>query len=375
MTATLAGLSYCELSSMFPNVGGEFLYLKKAFPKFSFPSKLIGFMMIVSGISSAAAVSISFAGYLNVFFPYSLNLMALILLYSFTIFSLFGIKQSGWINIFFTIIEISGLVIFIYFGYHARANYYTFLSLPTLATVTGSSLIIFAYFGFENLINFAEETKKPEINIPKAILISIAFSTILYILVILSALSLLTIDELSHSQAPLADALLKTSSQAANILASIALFATANTVLISLVSSSRILLGLSRNNVVPSLFSLLRTKNGVPWVATLTISFFSTLFIYLGNLEVLASVSSFSSLIAFLAVHIALLRLRHTQPALVRPFKIPFSLFNYPITALLGTFITIWLILQFNARVYIIGSSLILISSLTLWLIHIFSKK
>jgi APA family basic amino acid/polyamine antiporter len=185
----------------------------------------------------------------------------------------------------------------------------------------------------------------------------------------------MSVEELSISQAPLADALKKTSPKTANILASIALFATANTVLISLVSTSRLLLGLSRNQIIPPFFSLLRPSNGVPWIATLTISFFATLFIYIGRVEVLASISSFATLSAFLAVHIALISLRFKDPDHLRPFKIPWSFFKMPLTAFFGSIITIWLIFQFNAQVYMIGGLVILISSLLLIFIHLFPTK
>ncbi len=374
MTATLAGLSYCELSAMYPKVGGEFLYLKKAFPRFLFPSHLIGFLMAIAGISSASAVALSFSGYFEVFFSSNTNLISLSLFYFFSLFSLLGIKESGWVNIIFTFIEMTGLIIFIICGLQSKLFMTDILTMPSLLTIKGSSLIIFAYFGFENLVNFAEEAKKPEINLPRAILISILLSTLLYILVIFSALSLMTLKELSTSPAPLADALRNIHPQTASVLASIALFATANTVLIAIVSTSRLLLGLSRNNIIPSLFSLLRQTNGTPWVSTLTIALAATFFILSFKIETLAGISSFATLIAFFSVHLSLIVLRFSHPNIDRPFKIPFSLFHVPLSPFFGLLVTLWLIFQFEKKVYQIGLTILFFLSLFLYFVELNKK-
>ncbi len=369
LAATFAALSYCELAAMFPKVGGEYVYLKKAFPSFHWIANSGGLMMSFAGIATASTVSLAFAGYLQQFFSFSPLLIAMGLLTIFTIINILGIKESSWMNVIFTLIEISGLVIFIYIGIQSSNFGNALLSMPSLTTVTGSALIIFAFFGFENIVNFAEEVKNPQKNLPRAILLSIGISTVLYILVALSAVSLMPINELAQSKAPLSDAIRNIAPKMAGALAGIALFATANTVLIALVTTSRILFGMARENALPLSFAKLHQTRQTPWFSSIVTFILAACLLPLNKVEVLASISSFATMIAFIAVHVALITLRIQAPSQERPFRIPLSIKNIPILPVLGGALTILLLFQFDETVYIIGGvflSIILVFQLIL---------
>lgn len=368
ITATLAALSYAELATMFPVVGGEYIYLKQAFPKNQWPAKTIGLMMAFAGIASASTVALSFGGYVQHFLQVPILLIAILVLLIFTLISIWGIKESSVMNLIFTMIEIFGLLLFIYFGMQSSTFGQALFSLPSAATISGSSLIIFAFFGFENLVNFVEETKEPEKNLPRAILLSILISTILYLLVTLAALSLLPLEELSQSKAPLSDALRLKSPKAASILASIALFATANTILISVIASSRILFGMSRNKDLPKIFSKMLAKRKTPWMAAIIICFTAIILLFLNKIELLASLSSFFILISFVAVHIAIIKLRLDKPLLKRHFRTPLSIYEIPVLPVCGILITLYLLAQFKEIIYYIGFFLIFITALFLFL-------
>lgn len=364
ITATLAALSYAELSAMFPEVGGEYVYLKKAFPQYHWPATTVGYMMVFAGIATASTVALSFAGYLQHFLQVPILFIAISILLIFTLISIWGIKESSVMNLIFTLIEIFGLLLFIYFGLQSSTFGNAILKMPSAATISGSSLIIFAFFGFENLVNFVEETKDPEKNLPRAIILSILISTILYLLVTLSALALLPVEELAQSTAPLSDALRLKSPKAASVLASIALFATANTILISVIASSRILLGMARNNDVNKVFSVILNKRKTPWIATIVICFLAIILLFLNKVELLASLSSFFILISFIAVHTALIILRLTQPNAKRQFRTPMSIRGIPVLPIFGILITVYLLFQFKGIIYMIGFSLIFIGAI-----------
>lgn len=370
LVALLAGLSYAELAALDSRVGGEYIYLRRAFPKRKWIAQTAGLMMVFAGLATCSAVALAFAGYLQQFMALPHLLIAASLLIIFSIINILGISETSLMNIVFTLIEVAGLIIFVVVGF-SSPHIFDALS-PTLssATLSASALIIFAYFGFENIVNFSEETINPSKNVPRAILISISITTVLYVLVALSALALMPIEQLITSEAPLSDALVPTSKKLAGALGAIALFATANTVLISLVTSSRVLLGMARDSSLPTVFAKVSLKRRTPWFAALFSLLVAALLLPLGEVEILASISSFSTMVAFLSVHIALIGLRLSSPHISRPFRIPLSIGSLPLLPILGLITTIFLLLQFEKTVYMIGGGY-----LALLLILIFGAK
>lgn len=368
--ALLAGLSYAELAALESRVGGEYIYLRRAFPTHKWIAQTAGLMMVFAGLATCSAVALAFAGYLQQFMALPHLLIAASLLIVFSIINILGISETSLMNIVFTLVEVAGLIIFVVVGFNSP-HIFDALS-PTLssATLSASALIIFAYFGFENIVNFSEETIEPSKNIPRAILISITITTVLYVLVALSALALMPIEQLITSEAPLSDALAPISKKLGGALGAIALFATANTVLISLVTSSRVLLGMARDSSLPPIFASVSLKRRTPWFAALVSLLVAALLLPLGKVEILASISSFSTMVAFLSVHIALIGLRLSAPNISRPFRIPLSIRGLPLLPILGLITTLFLLLQFEKTVYMIGGGY-----LTLLLILILGAK
>ena len=171
---------------MYPKAGGEYVYLRNGFLSQRWLSGTTGIIMTFAGCASAATVALAFASYLQHFMVLPHLLVAGGLLVFFTGINVIGIKQSSWVNAVFTTIEVCGLLLFVWLGWQ-NPNFGSALSaIPTSATISSAALIIFAFFGFENIVNLAEETKTPEKTIPRAILLSLCISTILYILVSLS---------------------------------------------------------------------------------------------------------------------------------------------------------------------------------------------
>lgn len=364
-SAALSALSYAELASMFPSVGGVYVYLGEAFPKSKWVANTSGLMMALSGVATSAAIALAFAGYLHHFIDVDPGILAFFTLLFFTGTNILGIEETSWMNVVFTLIEIFGLLIFIYLGMQSPKFGEALSAVPTLATISGSALIIFAYFGFENMVNFAEETKNPEKTLPRAILISICITTLLYVLVALAAIGLLPIDKLAQSKAPLLDAVYPVSPKLAGALGGIALFATANTVLIALATTSRILYALAKNNVVPAVFAKVHPKRQTPWFADLVICVLSIAILPLGRVEILASISSFTIMAAFFGVQVALIILRIQRPELERPFSVPFSIKGIPILPVIGGCVTLLLTLQFEKTVYIFGAGFLVIVVIT----------
>ncbi|MGH9924119.1 MAG: APC family permease [Nitrososphaeraceae archaeon] len=405
--AILTGLSYAELSSIFPKSAAEYIFTKNAFgsigktkgDKAKLISFIVGCLIIFVALISAATVAVGFSGYFAALFPHiSPVIIALSLIGILSLVNFYGISESIWTNVIFTLIELAGLITIILaafmFGSMANTNYYeipsisnsssntfpateedqaaesflSFLQTGAIASIIGAAgLIFFAYYGFENMANIAEEIKNPSKVIPKALLASIVITTVVYILVALSTVSLVSWKELSSSDAPLALAAEKAfGSQGIIMLSVIALFATSNTVLMMLISGSRIIYGISRGggSLFPNVLQTIHHSRRTPWVAVLVAMGITMIIVMLssGNIEGIASVSVFGIFIVYAIVNLSLIVLRYTKPDLKRSFQSPFKLGRFPILAGLGFVISVAMLFRFDITTVLAGVSVMVIS-------------
>lgn len=367
VAAVFSGLSYAELSSMFPKSAAEFLFVKNAFKSNSL-AFLVGWITLFTSIISASTVALGFGGYLTGIFgvPVIVSAVSLIALLSFVNF--IGIRESSWTNIIFTLIEAAGLILIIYLGFTygvtEHVNYFespTGLSGISIAFV----LIFFAFIGFEDIVNIAEETKNPKKTLPRAIILSVSITAIIYILVALAAIQVLNWQELGSSLAPLADVAKKIlGSNGQFILSIIALFATANTVLIILLAGSRIIYGMASQHSLPLLWSRIHHKTKTPWIAVLGIMIISIIFSFLGSMVTVANISVFFIAITFAMVNLSVILLRYQEPDIERPFKMPINIGRLPVLPLFGVIISAYMITQFNPYVISIGIGVIIAGAL-----------
>ncbi len=372
LIATCTGLSYAELSSLFPKSAAEYVYVKNAFGNKA-AAFLAGWLIMFIAIVSAAAVAIGFSGYFSSLFPQFdplFSATALVILLS-TV-SFIGIKESVLMNTAFTFIEMAGLAIIILAALLLGSQHIDYYEMPPAvaemplsvgAIVAAAGLIFFAYYGFENLANISEETKNASKVIPRALIISIAVTTAVYILVALSAITLVGWKELSLSEAPLAYAAERAFGKIGiTILSAIALFATSNTVLMMLVSGSRIMFGMSRDNALPARLSRVHQKTKTPWIAVIVTMFFAVGVIWIsqGSISVVANVSVFDVFIVFALVNLAMIWLRYRKPELERPFRSPVNIVRFPLFAGIGLVTSTVMLSQFDYGTMVAGLSLLL---------------
>ncbi len=303
VAAALTGISYARLVRYEPKDAPEFHYVTRAFGRF--PGFVAGWFMVWAGIISAAAVSLGFASYLNNLFSIPLIVSASGLVAFCTFVAFLGITQSTTLASILTFVEAAGLLIVIITGapYFGKVNY-----LETPAGVPGllstAALVFFAYLGFEGIVNLAEEMRNPKRDLPLAILLSIAISSILYVLVSVAAVSVLGWADLSASDAPLAAVVGRVFGDNANLLLTgIALGSTANTTLVLLVAVSRALWGMSCAGALPTNFCVLGDKRQTPWMAILAVGILTALFTTIGEISAVAELSNFATLVAFVGVN------------------------------------------------------------------------
>lgn len=363
--ATFTGLSYAELGSMFPKSAAEYVYIRTAYRSHLY-AFLIGWLIIFTAILSISTVALGFTGYFADFFGVteetaktlvpviSIGIIALMSFVNYV-----GIKETSKTNVVMvsTVIVSLLLVIVLGFGDLERIGSVDYFRMPIgfEGVFIAASLIFFAYLGFEEIVNIAEETKRPTRVIPHAIILSVIISTTLYILTAISVVSIMGWENLAASQAPLADAASVVLGPIGGIaLSGLAMFATASTVLGLILVNSRMIWGMSRGGSLPRFFSRVG-KQGTPYFALLATAVIASAFVFIGDIGELASVTSMGSLVIFLSVNLALIWLRFTKPSFKRPFKIPLNIGKYPLIAGLGVFISMFMLFQFTADTVFIG--------------------
>ena len=376
--AAFTGLSYAELASMFPKSAAEYVYVKNAF-RSKIVAFLVGWVTIFVAIVSAAAVAIGFSSYFLVFMP-SINptISAVLLVAALSGLNFIGIRESMWTNTSFALIELAGLVLIIVAGFLLSPSLNTdYLKMPPLVTsptlaltaiLGGTGLVYFAYFGFENLANIAEETRNAHRTIPKALIASIAITTVIYVLVALAAVALVGWEALSSTKAPLAFAAERAFGRTGIImLSSIALFATSNTVLMLLVSASRIIFGMSSDGALPRPLARIHSKTKTPLRSIIMVMIMTVVIVAVSSnsIDTLAKAAVYGIFIVYAFVNFVLIVLRYRRQELERPFRSPVHIRSFPVLAGLGLVTSIMMLTQFELAVVLSGGAAIALGAVT----------
>jgi len=362
IVAMFAGLSYAELTALFPKAAAEYTFVKHAF-KNNFLAFIIGWLTAITSMIVAATVSLGFSGYLAEFVNLPITISAIILIGILSVVNFIGIKESAWANTIFAIITAGGLVLIIFLGMtYETTESIDYFEMPngTTGIILAFVLIFFAFIGFEDMANVAEEVKRPKKTLPRAIILSVIITGIIYILVSLSVVRVVNWEELGQSAAPLAAVAERSLGvQGSIILSAIALFATASTVLITLVAGSRILYGMAHNKSLPLSLSKIHSKTKTPWIAVIVILITSVAFALIGDIVIVANITVFAVVVTFAMINLSVIVLRYTEPNLERSFKVPVNIGRFPILPLFGFGVTVYMAIQFEIEVMLVGLAII----------------
>jgi amino acid transporter len=242
-----------------------------------------------------------------------------------------GIRESMWVNVVCTLVEVSGLLIVIAvgFSYWGSVDYFktpaeTADASTILLILQGSILTFFAFIGFEDTYNVAEEVKNPETTIPIALVSAMLLATLLYIAVAVSAVSVVPHQELAKAPAPLAAVMQKAAPAfPAAILVAITMFAVANTALVNYVTASRMLYGMSNQGLLPTVIGRVHRTRQTPHIAILILfALLAPLMLSAGITE-LASATVLLLLFAFAVVNASLFVLKRRPEEPKGRFEIP----------------------------------------------------
>lgn len=329
LVAGVTGLSYCQLVVNYPKSAGEVCYVDEGFhwPRLS---QLVGFLVVFTGMVSAATLANGFVGYLGSFMPVQPTVAIILVLAAMTALAIWGIAESLWLAALITVIELSGLFLLVGFNLDvleslpARAGDLLVPDSPMQwgAAMGGAFLAFYAFIGFEDMVNIVEEVKEPERTMPKAIVIALLLSSLMYLWVAIVAVLAMPLDQLSASGAPLKELLQSEHPKVAQWVGVISLFAIVNGVLIQLIMASRVLYGMADQGRAPRWLAQVWAVTRTPALATLLMGGLTLLAALLLPLVTLAKATSFIILIIFTLVNLSLVRLRR-QPHFVALSSIP----------------------------------------------------
>lgn len=329
VVATLTALSYLELVTKYPRAAGAALYTHRAFGV-HFLTFAVAFAVMSSGITSASTAARAFAANLSEAFGLGLEhgigltVVGILFMAALAIINYRGVGESVKLNVLLTCVELSGLLIIVCIGLWAigmgQGDVTRVLEFKTAgetggafwAVITGTTLAFFAMVGFEDSVNMAEETKEPSRIFPKILLTGLALTGTIYVLVSISAVTLVPPEELGTGEAPL----LKVVEAGApgfplEAFGFITMFAVANSALINMLMASRLVYGMSREHVLPPLFGRVHPTRRTPYLAiALTTLLAFGLITFVGEVPALGGTTALLLLGVFAIVNVAVLMLR-----------------------------------------------------------------
>ena len=353
-----AALAYAELASSIGGSGSAYGYSYVAFGEFT--AWVMGWILLLEYGVGAAAVANGWAGYFvntlanfNLHLPETItkapmlggiiNLPAFGIIWVLTILLMIGVKESARFNNIIVLVKLCTIAIFIGIAsmhlntdnWHPFMPYGWFSTLDNgknIGVLAGASLVFFAYFGFDAVSTAAEEAKNPQRDLPIGLLASLVFCTVVYIIVSGLLTGIVSYTEL-NVPSPVAYALSKIGHTWASTLVATGVLAGLITVLLVLLYGlTRILFAMSRDGLIPPVFSQINPDRQTPTRVILLCGLVVSLvagFIPLGELAETVNIGTLASFV-MVCVGVIVLRIRH--PALKRPFKNPWN----PLIPVLG---------------------------------------
>jgi APA family basic amino acid/polyamine antiporter len=364
----LCGLCYAEFASMIPVAGSAYTYTYATFGRLT--AWIIGWNIVLEYLISAATVAVGWSGYFVALLgrwgiaippalssaPVSihglsgvtatgafLNLPAAALVAIITIFLTLGVQLSVRFNNAMVVIKIAIVLLVIAVGlpYVSSANHVPFIpenlgsfgAFGWSGVFRATAIIFFAYLGFDAVSVLAQEARNPQRDVPIGILVSLVICTVLYMLMayVVTGIAPYTLLNVPN---PVSMAVTHASPAIAWLAPLInagAVVGLASVVLVLLLAQSRIFYAMSRDGLIPPLFSRIDGRFRTPLQGTLVNGAIASVLAAIVPLQALGELISIGTLAAFAFVCFGVLRLRQTAPHLPRPFRTPWVRFVAPL--------------------------------------------
>lgn len=259
--------------------------------------------------------------------PLSINLPALFIVVVCTVLLYIGIQESARMAAAMVLIKLVVIVGFIILGafYVQPANWTPFMPNGIPGVVMGAFLVFFAYMGFDMVATTAEETKNPARDLPIGIITSLVVCTIVYILVALVLTGMVKWDQIdTHS--PIATAMAQVGLNWVSGVISIgAVAGLSSVILVQIMAVTRILFAMSRDGLLPKVFSSIHSKFHTPHIVTVTVGGLIAIATFFIDINKAAELCNIGTLTAFTVVCAGVVILRYIEPTRHRPFRMPYA--------------------------------------------------
>lgn len=314
LAACIAGVtaySFARLSSMYPKSAGPAAYAFAAF-NIRTLSALVGLTVVTIGSVSAATMVKGFAAYFSSMVEINDLYIIIGIIIFITAFSIWGISQSILLASLITIIEVLGLLFVIYVVF--EPSELTHYQPPSpIAALTHTPVIFYAafisfyaYIGFEDIVTIAEETIDAKRVVPMAILLSLLFSTLLYVAIAIACAIFVPVEIFETSQAPLVS-IVEYKGYSGTTIAIVSMIAIINGALVQQIMAARILYGMASEKVFISIFKQISARTQTPVIATIAIALVILILTSQFDLVTLAEITSALTLAVFIIVQASLL--------------------------------------------------------------------
>ncbi|WP_250008540.1 amino acid permease [Actinoplanes sp. M2I2] len=359
VACTFSALSYAELASSIPVSGSAYTYTYATMGELV--AWIIGWDLILEYGVSVAAIAVGWGGNLNAFldaaFGFALpdaiakspedggifNLPAVFVVLAITFLLVRGVSESARVNFVMVVVKLAVLLFFIVvaFANFGTGNFQPFAPEGTDGVTTAAAVIFFAYIGFDAVSTGSEEARRPERDLPLAIIGSLIICTIFYVATTVGAIGIASPEQLESSDAPLAAALDQGAgiSWAAAVLALGAVVAITSVVLVIMYGQTRIFFAMCRDGLLPQRLAKVNQRYGTPARLTIILGVLIAILAALVPLSEIVKLVNIGTLFAFILVNIGVIVLRRTRPEMPRPYRVPWS----PLLPLIGIAFAIYL--------------------------------
>ncbi len=353
----LAGLCYAELASMIPVAGSAYTYSYATLGEIF--AWIIGWDLILEYAVSNMAVAVGFSAYFNdildamfgVHLPRQLsepmivggqftgswfNLPAFLILMLLSVVLVRGVRESASANNFMVVVKVLAILLFVVAASRAvkPENWNPFMPNGFSGVLTGGAIVFFTYIGFDSVSTAAEECRRPQRDLPFGIIVSLLVCALLYVSVSL-VLTGMQNWKLLNNAAPVANALKAVGYDDVRRLVTLgALGGMLSSLLVFQYGQARIWFAMSRDGLLPSVFSRVHLRYRTPHVSTWIAGFAVGIPAGIWDIGTFADLSNIGTLFAFALVAAGVLILRRRQPERQRGFRVPFVPF-IPIVAIL----------------------------------------
>ncbi len=360
-----AALCYAELASMMPASGSAYTYTYSSLGELA--GWIVGWALILEYSVVVSAVAVGWSGYASGFLngfgidipqmyqlgeigghALHINPLAIFIIFAVAGLLILGTRESAWVNSALVVLKLGALLLFLAIALPAfdidRFTPFTpfgWGSTPqesgaNLGVMAGAAVMFFAFYGFDAVSTAAEETKNPGRDLAIGIIGSMLICTILYMAVAAAAIGAMDFREFATSGEPIA-LIVRTLGhpEAAVIVGSVAIIAIPTVILAFLYGQTRIFYVMARDGLLPRSWSRVHAKFGTPVTMTIFTAIVCSVLAGLLTLGEIASLANAGTLAAFIAVAIALMVLRRTNPSAERPFRAPLAWIVAPL-AIIG---------------------------------------